>query len=66
MTDMRSTMHLYTIRFSHYNEKARWVMDRFGVPYVEHPYMPILHMLPILWVTHGTGRVDNVRWQCSW
>ncbi|KIG12914.1 hypothetical protein DB30_00870 [Enhygromyxa salina] len=34
---------LITIRPSHYNEKARWALDRFGVEYVEEPWMPALH-----------------------
>lgn len=38
-------MHrLITITFSHYNEKARWALDRFEVPYIEEPYMPLFHM----------------------
>src|SRR5262245_45738042 len=37
-------MELTTIKFSHFNEKARWALDRFGVAYTERAYMPMLHM----------------------
>ncbi|PRQ06977.1 glutathione S-transferase C-terminal domain-containing protein [Enhygromyxa salina] len=37
------TPRLITIRPSHYNEKARWALDRFGLEYVEEPWMPALH-----------------------
>jgi glutathione S-transferase len=43
------TWRFITIRPSHYNEKARWALDRFGHAYVEEPWMPLLHML-------GSGR----------
>lgn len=36
-------MELITIKFSHYNEKARWGLDRFGVEYTERPYLPMVH-----------------------
>ncbi|KAF9570646.1 hypothetical protein EC968_001533 [Mortierella alpina] len=35
---------LRTISFSHYNEKARWALDYYRIPYVEHRSMPCLHM----------------------
>lgn len=42
-------MHrLVTIRFSHYNEKARWALDRFEIPYEEEGYMPGMHPLGVL------------------
>ena len=34
---------LVTIPFSHYCEKARWALDRAGVPYVEEPHAPLFH-----------------------
>jgi glutathione S-transferase len=34
---------LITIPFSHYCEKARWALDRVGVPYVEEPHAPLFH-----------------------
>ncbi len=44
------TWRLITIRLSHYNEKARWALDRFGVAYDEEPWMPVLHFI-------GSGKV---------
>jgi glutathione S-transferase len=32
-----------TIPFSHFCEKARWALDRVGVPYVEEPHGPVVH-----------------------
>jgi glutathione S-transferase len=40
---------LITIRVSHYNEKARWALDRLGVQYREHAYMPLLQIAPVAW-----------------
>jgi glutathione S-transferase len=49
-------MHkLVTIRFSHYNEKARWALDRFRVPYRESPWMPMFHVLGVIGTTRGRG-----------
>lgn len=36
---------LISISFSHYNEKARWAMDYYGIPYTEYRSLPLLHML---------------------
>ncbi|CAO3563536.1 unnamed protein product [Mortierella alpina] len=36
---------LRTIVFSHYNEKARWALDYYRIPYVEHRSLPGLHMI---------------------
>lgn len=44
------TWRLITIRPSHYNEKARWALDRFELAYDEEPWLPMLHYL-------GSGRV---------
>ncbi|WP_438022349.1 glutathione S-transferase family protein [Sorangium sp. So ce233] len=38
---------LVTIPFSHYCEKARWALDRAGVPYREDAYLPLAHALPV-------------------
>jgi len=38
-----NTARLITIGFSHYCEKARWALDRAGVPYVEESHVPLLH-----------------------
>ncbi|MEZ4468754.1 MAG: glutathione S-transferase family protein [bacterium] len=32
-----------TIGFSHYCEKARWGLDRGGIPYVEEAHPPLIH-----------------------
>jgi glutathione S-transferase len=54
-------MHrLVTIRFSHFNEKARWALDRYSVPFRESGYMPGIHALGVLPVAvrFGLGRGD--------
>jgi len=39
-------MHrLVTIGLSHYCEKARWALERTGVPFTEEPHAPLLHAL---------------------
>ena len=43
---------LITIPFSHYNEKARWALQRFCVSFRERPYMPVLHFAPVMIATH--------------
>lgn len=48
---VQTMLRLISIRFSHYNEKARWALDRFAVPYQEEPYMPIFHLWPVFWKT---------------
>lgn len=52
---------LITIPFSHYNEKARWALQRFGVPFRERAYMPIFHFGPVMVATHfgRYGRSDR-------
>jgi glutathione S-transferase len=42
---MADTYRLITIPPSHFCEKARWALDRYGVPYVEQCHPPILHYL---------------------
>lgn len=53
---------LITIPFSHYNDKARWGLERFSQPYQESGYMPVFHMAPVAWATRGVGsaRQDGV------
>lgn len=46
-------MQLITIRFSHYCEKARWALDRFGVPYQETSFLPGFHAAAVRRVTTG-------------
>ncbi|WP_437669657.1 glutathione S-transferase family protein [Sorangium sp. So ce131] len=49
---------LVTIPFSHYCEKARWALDRAGVPYREDAYPPLGHAVPAL--RAGGGRTVPV------
>ena len=37
------TTLLITIPFSHYCEKARWALDRVGIPYEERGHLPLFH-----------------------
>lgn len=55
-----SRHRLLSIRFSHYNEKARWALDHLGVQYAEEAHLPGFHM-PFVWAaTQGRGRGDRV------
>lgn len=36
---------LITIPFSHYCEKARWALERCGIPYEEDGHLPLFHYL---------------------
>jgi glutathione S-transferase len=59
------SMQLVTIAFSHYNDKARWALDRFGVEYRERRCMPMFHFPAVMWVTRFRGgRADraSTRW----
>jgi glutathione S-transferase len=38
---------LVTIWNSHYCEKARWALDRVGVPFEEDAHAPIFHVVPV-------------------
>jgi glutathione S-transferase len=46
---------LITLAFSHYNEKARWALDRYAVPYREEPHMPFVSSLAVAVATRGRG-----------
>ncbi len=46
---------LITLAFSHYNEKARWALDRYAVPYREEPHMPFVSSLAVALATRGRG-----------
>ncbi len=48
-------MYLVTIPISHYVEKARWALDRAGVPYTEQGHAMILHYRATL--PHGARTV---------
>lgn len=54
-------MHrLITLAFSHYNEKARWALDRYGVEYREEPHMPFVCSMAVAFATRGQGgRADR-------
>jgi glutathione S-transferase len=58
---------LITIKFSHYNEKARWALDLHRVPYVEEGYLPMFHMAPVALRTarHGFGKADRISTRLS-
>ncbi|HUN78595.1 MAG TPA: glutathione S-transferase family protein [Solirubrobacteraceae bacterium] len=43
--DTRSLLRLVTIPISHYCEKARWALDRAGLPYREEPHVQGVHQL---------------------
>ncbi|KAF9404833.1 hypothetical protein BGZ94_003915 [Podila epigama] len=36
---------LRSLSFSHFNEKARWALDYYNIPYSERRSLPILHMI---------------------
>jgi glutathione S-transferase len=46
---------LITLAFSHYNEKARWALDRYAIPYSEEPHMPFVCSLAVAVATRGRG-----------
>lgn len=51
---------LISIPFSHYNEKARWALDYYRIPYTEHRVMPVLHMLSVrYYMTESTRGLRN-------
>jgi glutathione S-transferase len=58
---------LLTIRPSHYNERARWALDRFGLDYDEVPFMPMLHIGPVAaaLLPAGKGRSDRTSTRLS-
>ena len=56
----RRVKRLISIKISHYNEQARWALDLARVPYVEEPYMPILHFLPVMMAVGFSGKWDRV------
>lgn len=44
---------LVTIRYSHYCERARWVLDRTPLEYTEDSHPPGLQMFPVHELTDG-------------
>jgi glutathione S-transferase len=59
-----ATHKLVTIRFSHYNEVARWAMDHHGLAYSESHWLPGLSALGVALAGGFGGRADRVstRW----
>ena len=61
----QARLRLHTITFSHYAEKARWCLDRLGVPYDEVPNVGVLGVLltgrtvPWLEVPPGLTRISE-------
>jgi glutathione S-transferase len=67
---------LVTIPISHFCEKARWALDRAGLPYVEHRHLQLIHVfaarlsggrrtVPVLVTESGTVLADStdiLRW----
>lgn len=55
-------MHrLITLAFSHYNEKARWALDRCGIEYEERRFMPGFSQIAVMIATRGRGgQADKV------
>lgn len=70
------TARLITIPISHYCEKARWALDRAGVPYREEPHVQFAHIaaarragggrtVPVLVLPGGTVLAESwaiLRW----
>lgn len=46
---------LITLAFSHYNEKARWALEQFAVPFREEPYLPFFCSMAVAVSTRGRG-----------
>ncbi len=46
-----ATNRLVTIPISHYCEKARWALDRAGIPYAEEPHLQGIH----IWKARAAG-----------
>lgn len=40
-----TALRLLTIPISHYCEKARWALDRLGLPYIEERHLQVFHYL---------------------
>ena len=51
---------LYAIAFSHYVEKARWTLDRFGISYEQSLLLPFFHIPAVAWAVRGRpGKADK-------
>jgi glutathione S-transferase len=47
MSDAREPCVLLTIPISHYCERARWALDRAGVPYRERAHLQMIHWVAV-------------------
>ena len=47
MPSKQAEHELITIPISHYCEKARWALDRAGVPFRERAHLQVLHWWPV-------------------
>ncbi len=47
MSAARAPCVLITIPISHYCEKARWALDRAGIPYIERAHLQLIHRIPV-------------------
>ncbi|KAF9926364.1 hypothetical protein FBU30_004028 [Linnemannia zychae] len=55
----QTAVTLRSIAFSHYNEKARWALDYYKVPYIEYRSLPMCHMISMFKYRAKT-RPENV------
>ena len=56
-------MQLVTIGFSHYCEKARWALDRYGLTYDEERTLPGMHLKAVKRHVPEGGRSDGVHFR---
>lgn len=47
-TGSDTAWHLTSLSVSHYNESARWALDRAGVPYTESRWLPLLQRVGVI------------------
>lgn len=55
-----SPYRLVTIAFSHYNEKARWALERYRVPYRESAHLPVFHFFAVFRANHFLNASDKM------
>jgi glutathione S-transferase len=54
-------LELYTFSISHFSEKARWMLDSFGIAYREVRWTPFFHVLPALRLSRQATTVPILR-----
>lgn len=59
MSYSHATYTLVSIRFSHYVEKIRWIMDLMSIPYKEVPLMPVAHFVIAPFYIGLDGKTDG-------